>query len=83
LATSAQSPKRRVAVGVEPMARKLLLLEAEEGNVMSLTTAATIEVDESVRAILRERARRRVIVLFTLLLTFGGFATLIGLMYLD
>jgi len=50
---------------------------------MSLTTAATIEVDESVRTILRERARRRVMVLFALILAFSGFAVLISLMYLD
>jgi Cu/Ag efflux pump CusA len=70
-------------LGVEPVAQKMLPLEVEEGHIMSLTAADTIEVDESVRTILRERARRRVMVLFTLLLTFGGFAALISLMYLD
>ena len=65
------------------MAQKMRPLEVEEGHSMSLTTAATIEVDESVRTILRERARRRVMVLFALILAFSGFAVLISLMYLD
>ena len=83
LAASAESCTQLAAVGVEPVARKMLPLEAEEGHIMSLTTAATLEVDESVRTILRERARRRVMVLFALILAFSGFAVLISLMYLD
>jgi len=79
LAASAQSRKRRDVVGVESVAQKMLPLEVEERHIMSLTTAATIEVDQSVRTTLRERARRRVIVLFALVLAFSGFATLISL----
>ncbi len=50
---------------------------------MSLTTAATIEVDDGVRIILKERAWRKVMVIFALVVAFSGFATLISLMYLD
>ena len=47
------------------------------------SNTTTIDVDETVRILLRERARRRLMVLMVLILAFAGFAMLSGLMYLD